>query len=128
LNWFIAKIIRFDLAHLSEMRTAVITGYLAVLGVLISCATCTPVNNEPVGPFPTPGTTPYFKKGIGGGGECGDLDEGAGGLLTPTWWYDWGHDGNGFKKCNGSSPATPISPVHQEYVPMIWGKWVSGFW
>ena len=28
---------------------------------------------------------PHFKKGIGGGGDCGDLDEG--GLSTVTWWY-----------------------------------------
>eukprot|EP00039_Didymoeca_costata_P000795 m.47281 g.47281 ORF g.47281 m.47281 type:complete len:423 (-) comp10477_c0_seq1:565-1833(-) len=56
-----------------------------------------------------------FKKGVAGGGLCGDLDEG--GLNTTTWWYDWGHTKEGFKQCNGTSPKT------QEYVPMIWGKW-----
>lgn len=30
----------------------------------------------------------YFKKGSGGGGYCGDLDDGPGGLHTPTWWYE----------------------------------------
>eukprot|EP00035_Acanthoeca_spectabilis_P014581 m.280991 g.280991 ORF g.280991 m.280991 type:complete len:284 (+) comp16171_c0_seq2:2950-3801(+) len=59
----------------------------------------------------------YFKKGSGGGGYCGDLDDGPGGLHTPTWWYDWGHTAEGFAQCNGTSP------VHAEYVPMIWGKW-----
>ena len=57
----------------------------------------------------------HFKKGIGGGGDCGDLDEG--GLSTVTWWYDWGHTAKGFAACNGTSPK------HAEYIPMIWGKW-----
>lgn len=29
----------------------------------------------------------------------------------------WGHTAEGFAQCNGTSP------VHAEYVPMIWGKW-----
>ena len=59
----------------------------------------------------------HFKKGVGGGGNCGDLDKG--GLDTVTWWYDWGHDANGFAQCNGTSP------LYAEYVPMIWGKWAT---
>jgi hypothetical protein len=57
----------------------------------------------------------HFKKGVGGGGNCGDLDEG--GLSSVSWWYDWGHTAKGFAECNGTSPK------HAEYVPMIWGKW-----
>jgi len=65
-------------------------------------------------------TSPYFKKGVGGGGLCGDLDDGPGGLKTVAWWYDWGHTAKGFSECNGTSPA------HAEYVPMVWGKWALG--
>eukprot|EP00041_Stephanoeca_diplocostata_P008782 m.130949 g.130949 ORF g.130949 m.130949 type:complete len:414 (+) comp17475_c0_seq22:99-1340(+) len=61
-------------------------------------------------------TSLYFKKGGAGGGLCGDLDDGPGGLNV-SWWYDWGHSRNGFKQCNGTSP------IRAEYVPMIWGKW-----
>ena len=63
---------------------------------------------------------PHFKKGSGGGGLCGDLDPGPGGLGNVTWWYDWGHSRNGFRTCNGSSPKSA------EYTPMIWGKWALG--
>ena len=33
-------------------------------------------------------TDVYFKKGVGGGGLCVDLDDGVGGLKTVTWWYE----------------------------------------
>ena len=31
--------------------------------------------------------------------------------------FSWGHTAQGFVQCNGTSP------VHAEYVPMIWGKY-----
>ena len=49
----------------------------------VAVAVCA-VANEPAGPFPSPGA-PNFKKGVGGGGDCGDLDA-PHGLDTVSWW------------------------------------------
>jgi hypothetical protein len=40
------------------------------------------------GQLAAPGESVFFKKGVGGGGLCGDLDDGPGGLHTVTWWYE----------------------------------------
>jgi hypothetical protein len=79
-------------------------------------ATAAAQKQPPLLPWRLQPTDPAFKKGVGGGGDCGDLDDGAGGLNV-SWWYDWGHDRKGFAQCNGTSPQ------RAEYVPMVWGKW-----
>ena len=62
----------------------------------------------------TPITT--FKKGVGGGGMCGDLEPPAG-LSSVSWFYDWGHSRKAYSNC------TTNQRKDLEYVPMIWGKW-----
>ena len=46
-----------------------------------------------------------FTTGVGGGGDCGDLDA-PNGLSNVTWYYDWGHVNNGFAQCNGTTPKS----------------------